>query len=106
MQIITSLISVAKFNSLVDESFDAATQGNIEPYEERLNHYKDTWAQQSLSPGDRMRLLYRPGTGMECYLNDDLVVTIEGLDFKKAYFGMWLSENSACPDLGTKMMGN
>ena len=40
---ITSLITVEKFNALVDESFDKASGGNIEPYEKRLTAYKEAW---------------------------------------------------------------
>ena len=54
---------------------------------------------KKMSPGDTVHILYKPNVGLESYINGKLVCTNEGLDFKKAYFGMWLSETTAIPGL-------
>ncbi|SLM31837.1 conserved exported hypothetical protein [Desulfamplus magnetovallimortis] len=41
---------------------------------------------------DVWKYIYTPGEGTAIYYNDQLSTTIEGLDFKKALFGVWLLE--------------
>jgi len=52
---------------------------------DRLNAiYRD------VKPGDRYALTYLPGRGTELTLNGVPLTVIEGADFAKAYFGIWL----------------
>ena len=48
-------------------------------------------AYQTVQKGDRYELRYEPGTGTSLILNGKLQATIEGEDFQKAFFGIWLS---------------
>jgi len=45
--------------------------------------------------GDRYALTYLPGTGTTLSLNGTDLVTVEGADFAKAYFTIWLGEDPA-----------
>ena len=47
---------------------------------------------ESVEPGDRYALTYVPGRGTELALNGRVLATIEGADFARAYFGIWLGE--------------
>lgn len=52
---------------------------------DRLNAlYRD------VKPGDRYALTYLPGRGTELTLNGVPLTVIEGADFARAYFGIWL----------------
>lgn len=44
---------------------------------------------------DVWKYLYTPGKGTAVYNNDVLSTTIDGLEFKKALFAVWLLENDA-----------
>jgi hypothetical protein len=46
-----------------------------------------------------------PGKGVESYKNGTLQGTIEGMDFKKALFGIWLGNKPADDDLKAAMLG-
>jgi len=47
---------------------------------------------ESVEPGDRYALTYVPGRGTALSLNGRTLTTVEGGDFARAYFGIWLGE--------------
>ncbi len=47
---------------------------------------------RSVQPGDRYTLTYLPGRGTELALNGESLATIEGADFARVYFGIWLGD--------------
>ena len=54
---------------------------------ERINSlYRD------VRKGDRYSLTYHPQKGLELALNEEVLGVIEGADFAKAYFSIWLGE--------------
>ena len=44
-----------------------------------------------LVAGDVFNFIYKPGTGLEVYKGKQFRGTVPGLDFKKAFFGIWLN---------------
>jgi hypothetical protein len=50
-------------------------------------------AYRSVEPGDRYALTYLPGRGTELSLNDRPLALIDGEDFARAYFDIWLGED-------------
>ena len=48
-------------------------------------------AYQNVKKGDRYELRYEPEIGTSLILNGKLQSTIAGVDFQKAFFGIWLS---------------
>lgn len=55
--------------------------------------------------GSIIEFKYIPGDGMQVYRDGDNKGTVPGLDFKQAFFGIWLNEDSpADEDLKTAMM--
>jgi len=55
-------------------------------------------------PGDTFRLIYLPGKGTQVWHNDRFKGAIEGHDFKRALFGIWLSENPAQESLKDELL--
>ena len=51
-------------------------------------------------------IIYLPGTGTSLYINDELIDTVEGFEFKKALFGIWFSDETELPKLRDAMLGN
>ncbi len=49
-------------------------------------------AYESVSPGDRYALTWTPGVGTELALNGRTLASIEGEDFARAYFDLWLGD--------------
>ena len=52
----------------------------------------------------RITFLYVPGEGTHIGFNDTFLGTIEGHDFKRALFGIWLNNNCANDELRDKMI--
>jgi len=46
-----------------------------------------------------------PGKGVEIYKNGQMISTIQGLEFKKALFGIWLCNKPAQESLKEAMLG-
>lgn len=49
-------------------------------------------AYRDIDPGDRYALTYLPGRGTELSMNGEPLAFIEGADFARAYFSIWLGE--------------
>ncbi len=54
---------------------------------------------------DVYNMIYLPGEGTSLYMNGELKGTITGLEFKKALFNIWLSEDTELPALRDDMLG-
>ncbi len=56
--------------------------------------------------GDAFNLIYNPmDNSIWVYKNDNLEGKIKGLEFKKAFFGIWLSDNPVDDDLKNDLLG-
>jgi hypothetical protein len=55
-------------------------------------------------PGDRCVLAYTPGIGTELIFNGQSLGTIEGEDFARVYFSIWLGNQPACPRLRSALL--
>ena len=49
-------------------------------------------AYRTVNQGDRSALLYVPGKGTTLWINEKPVITLEGEDFVRLYFRIWLGE--------------
>lgn len=82
--------------SSIDASWDAVESR----YEQFTGLLSDDFIE-----GDVFKFAYLPGEGVQIIKNDELRGTLEGLDFKQAFFGIWLNEESpADTDLKTAML--
>jgi hypothetical protein len=60
---------------------------------------------QNVYRGDIIRLDYLPGLGTEIWLNDKLIVTINGPDFYRALLKMWIGEDTVHESATEAMLG-
>ena len=58
-----------------------------------------------ITKDDKFDLVYIPNKGIHAYKNGKLKDIITGLDFKRALFGIWLSDKPVQDDLKNDMMG-
>jgi hypothetical protein len=66
------------------------TPEELSPLAGRLARIRDAY--RDVKEGDRYALTYVPGVGTELSLNGSPLVTIEGADFARAYFSIWLGK--------------
>lgn len=87
-------------NGILSGNYTAQALAPLRERIERLHH-----AFVNLHAGDRAALTYVPGRGTEFTLNGRPIVRIEGADFARAYFSIWLGERPADAGLRRKLLG-
>jgi hypothetical protein len=77
---------------------------DISPLMPRLRHLHAAY--RDVQPGDRYALCYLPQSGTELRLNGRPLLRIEGEDFARAYFGIWLAEAAISEPLRAALLGD
>lgn len=93
LHIISSLISKKRTIKAIKDGFDKATKGNASQYQERIDQMIGFFKNE-IQPNDIIDLVYKPSGEIRIYRNTNYLGSLNGLDFKQALFGMWLSENA------------
>lgn len=102
---VSSMVTSDKMKSATTEGFENSTNGNMAPMQKQIDQFMSTFDEE-IQENDVFDLVYVPGTGMEVYKNEELILTIESdLAFKEAVFGIWLSDKPAQEDLKMAMLG-
>ncbi len=104
LHIISSMITSKKMEDAVREGFINSTGGNTEPIKEQIERFISVFKDE-IKENDIFDLIYSPGKGTDVYKNSEYRSTIEGLTFKQAMFGIWLSDKPAQASLKNKMLG-
>ena len=87
----------------VDEGFKKSTGGNTTPLKDKIEKFKNSFSDE-IKKGDVFDIVYT-GEKISVYKNNTLKSEIEGLDFKKAVFGIWLGNDPADSNLKDGMLG-
>ncbi|MCF8278212.1 MAG: chalcone isomerase family protein [Flavobacteriales bacterium] len=105
LQITSGMISSENMSEAILEGFENSTGGKTEPLKAKITEFVNTFKKEEIVEGNVFDIVYVPGKGVESYKNGKLQGTVEGLDFKKALFGIWLGAKPADEDLKTAMLG-
>lgn len=105
LDILSDLLTRKKLVEALDEGFDKSTGGNTQAIQPQIDQML-SFMQDKIEPGSRYTLAYEPGVGTHIHRNGEKLTTIEGLAFKQALFGIWLSDNPAQKSLKSAMLGN
>lgn len=103
IHIVSGLITSEKMTEAVDEGFKHSAASNLSSLQSRINQFKAVFKEE-IKKGDVYELIYEPGKGTMIYKNGKLSATIQGLDFKKGLFGIWLCEVPAQESLKSAML--
>ncbi len=104
LHIISGLITSDKMTSATLEGFELATGGDLSAIQAEVEAFLNVFAEE-VREGDVFDLVYLPAEGVRVLKNGEATATIGDLAFKKALFGIWLSEQPAQQDLKEKMLG-
>jgi hypothetical protein len=103
--VITSkLVSQEKFLASLQEGFQKSTQGNVEPIRVEIQEFRKCFADE-IARGDVFDLVYMPDQGVVVFKSGKRKGTATGLPFKRALFGIWLSDRPADPKLKQALLG-
>jgi hypothetical protein len=103
LQITSGLVTPDKMKTAIDEGFENSTGGNIAPIKAKTEAFTAVF--KDLSNGVVYDFTYVPGKGVAIFKNGQMVSTIQGLEFKKALFGIWLCDKPAQESLKKAMLG-
>lgn len=104
LHIISGLITSDRMTEATLEGFEASTHGNMAPVQDEIDRFMDVFKDE-IKEGDVFDLVYVPDEGVRVLKNGKVKDTIGGLAFKKALFGIWLSDKPAQEDLKEEMLG-
>ena len=105
IKIISGMVDNENFQEALEEGFEKSTGGNVAPYRDRMDQMMDVGFKDDIKTNDVYDIVYQPGIGCTLYKNDKSLVTVTGLYFKKALFGVWLCDDPADAGLKKKMLG-
>jgi hypothetical protein len=103
LQVTSGLVTMEKMKAAVDEGFENSTGGNVAPIKPKIDAFTAVF--KEIASGIVYDFIYVPGKGVEIYKNGQMASTIQGLDFKKAMFGIWLCNKPAQESLKEAMLG-
>ena len=104
LHITSKLVSAKRMISAVDDGFDSSLNGNTAAMSDKIEKFKSFFSDEIVR-GNVFDIAYVKGKGSVVYKNGTEVGVIEGLDFKKALFGIWLGDDPADDDLKEDMLG-
>jgi hypothetical protein len=105
LRIVTDLITSDKMQKSVEEGFQKSTHGNTTPIREEIDALIGVY-DEKINDEDIFEFVYIPGQGLNVYKNSAYRTTIEcGLSFKRALFGIWLSDRPVQTSLKNSMLG-
>ncbi|MGM0635047.1 MAG: chalcone isomerase family protein [Bacteroidota bacterium] len=104
LHILSSLVSNKRIIKSLEEGFQKSTQGNISNYRKRIDQLVAMF-EKDISPDDTIDLVYNSSSkNISVYRNQQHLGDIEGLDFKQALFGIWLSDDPANKSLKNEIV--
>jgi len=105
LDVISSMLTADAMKKAINEGFVKSTKDNTEPITDQISQFMAT-LHQAIEVGDVYEFIYLPESGVDVLRNSELLDTIAGLEFKKAFFGIWLSDNPVQKSLKKAMLGN
>jgi len=105
IHVISNLISSENLTRGTREGFNKSTGNNTAVIQEQIDDFLDAF-KEPITVGDTFEIVYQPGKGVTVVKNRQIVKTLPvNLYFKRALFGIWLSDNPAQVSLKNKLLG-
>ena len=101
--ITSSFVSSEAMQEAVNDGFEASTEGKTAPFASEIKKFISFFNDEIVEE-DMFDITYQE-TGVVVYKNKKELGTIEGLNFKKALFGIWLGNDPADSKLKKGMLG-
>ena len=93
----------ADVNKGWQEGFEKNAEGALAALKERIEAFKGLMP--DMKTGQRLRLVYKAGAGVQVDVNNSVKGTIKGDDFARALFSIWLGPHPPNPELTAGLLG-
>ena len=104
MDVTSTMVTTDAMKDALNSGLVTSTGGNIDPISEEIKQLTSTFS-SDVSDSDFFEFIYIPGAGINVLKNSAYIDTIPGIEFKKAFFGIWLSKNPIQKNLKKAMLG-
>lgn len=105
IEITSSMVSSNKLTKAMNNGFEKSAGDNLEALRPRIEQFK-SFLSDEITQKDVFKLIYSPiDTSVWVFKNDILKGKVQGFDFKKALFGIWLSDKPADEKLKNQLLG-
>lgn len=104
LYITSSLIDGEKMSEATLDGFVKSTGGKLAPIQKEVEQLIGAF-RDAVEDRDVFDLQYVPNQGVSVIRNGEVKVVVPGLAFKKALFGIWLSDDPVQDDLKEGMLG-
>lgn len=102
IKIVSNKVTREKFNETVKEGFAKVTEGKASS--QQISKFQGFFS-AAIKKGDDIQIIYKPGKGTAVMINGSYKGLVEGADFKKALFSIWLGSKPADAGLKKEMLG-
>ncbi|MCG2580846.1 MAG: chalcone isomerase family protein [Marinobacter sp.] len=104
LHIISDMITSERMTDATLEGFKNATDGDLSAIQDDVDQFMSVF-EEEINEGDVFDLVYLPSEGVRVLKNGAIRDTVGDLEFKKALFGIWLSDKPAQKELKASMLG-
>ena len=104
VDVLSSIVTADAMKRALSEGLEKSTGNNTDPIRNEMEQLSSVF-NTDVSTGDFYEFIYLPKTGINVLKNSELEELIKGMDFKKAFFGIFLSDNPIQKNLKKAMLG-
>ena len=104
LNVTSSMVTTDAMKDALNSGLVKSTGNNIDPITEEINQLIATF-NSAVTDSDFFEFIYTPDSGTNVLKNSEYIDTIPGLEFKKAFFGIWLSNDPIQKNLKKAMLG-
>ena len=104
LDVLSQMVTADAMKKALSEGLEKSTGNNTDSINKEINQLSSSF-DTAVSTGDYYEFIYLPEMGTHVLKNSELVELIKGMDFKKAFFGIFLSDNPIQKNLKKAMLG-
>ena len=104
IDVLSEMVTADAMKKALSEGLEKSTNNNTGPISNEIEQLSLSF-NSSVTSGDYYEFIYIPEIGTHVLKNDALVEIIPGLEFKKAFFGIFLSKSPIQSNLKKSLLG-
>jgi len=105
IDVTSTMVTADAMKKALIEGLEKSTGDNTGPISAEISQLSSSF-ESGVTSGDYYEFIYLPESGTNVLKNHEFVVSIPGLAFKKAFFGIFLSDNPIQKNLKKAMLGD
>tara|TARA_B110000008_G_scaffold251418_1_gene265343 strand:+ start:180 stop:740 length:561 start_codon:yes stop_codon:yes gene_type:complete len=104
IDVTSTMVTADAMKKALSEGLEKSTGNNTGPISKEIIQLSSSF-DSAVSSGDHYEFIYLPDLGIHVLKNSELVELIKGIEFKKAFFGIFLSDDPIQKNLKKAMLG-